>query len=269
MPLWTLEHQGPIAIASYDNPPMNYFENEAIVELIDLVESLTPKETRVLILTGKPKGFFVTHFSVESLSRTADAAAEGSVDRVRKESDRVASLFNVMTGALGKLPIPVVCAMTGSTMGGGLELALACDIRVAELGEYVFGLPEARVGILPGGGGTQRLTRLLGTAGALNMILRGMLVGPEEALARGLVHEVAPDARARAIEIAGEMAALSPVSMREIKRAIYEGVEVSLEEGLLIEQDAFAATMASEEARELMRAFAATPVEERGGPVAE
>lgn len=263
MSYWTLEHQGSIATASYENLPMNYLVDEAVEELIALTEDLSLPDTRVLILTGKPKGLFVTHFSVEALSETAEKKAAGQAN---DSGEKVARGFHAMTAALTNLPIPVICAMTGSTMGGGLELALACDIRIAELGPYTFGLPEARVGILPGGGGTQRLARLLGKAEALNMILRGMVVGPQEASAKGIVHEVVEDAKVRAREIAEEMAALSPVSLREIKRAIHQGMEVSLDEGLEIERDAFQITMASEEAREAMKAFAAIPMELRGGP---
>lgn len=262
MPYWTLEHRGPIAIASYENLPMNYLVNEAVEELISLSENL-PVDARVFILTGKPKGLFVTHFSVEALSDTAEKKATGEAN---DSAEKVARGFNAMTSALENLPIPVICVMTGSTMGGGLELALACDIRIVQHGEYTFGLPEARIGILPGGGGTQRLARLLGKAEALNMILRGMIVGPKEAAEKGIVHEVADDAMARALEIAAEMAALSPVSMREIKRAIHGGMEVSLAEGLEIEREAFQNTMDSEEAREAMKAFAAIPMEARGGP---
>jgi enoyl-CoA hydratase/carnithine racemase len=260
MQYWDVEHKGGIAIASYDNPPKNYFVNGAIEELVALATDLASTETRVLILTGKPKGLFVTHFSVEALSDTAE---ESETPEAGDAGDTVANLFHEMTLLLNKLPIPVICAMTGSTMGGGFELALACDIRVVERGPYVFGLPEANVGILPGGGGTQRLARLIGASGAANMILRGMVVGAEEAFDRGLVHEIADDAKAHALEIAEGLEGLSPVSMREIKRAIYQGIDVPLEEGLRIEQGAFQTTMRSQEARTLMKAFAETPISDR------
>src|SRR6185503_4599045 len=101
--------------------------------------------------------------------------------------------------------------MNGDTMGGGFELSLSCDIRIGQKGDHRFGLPEVKLGILPGGSGTQRLSRLIGAGRAIEFILRARVVRPEDALALGLVHEVADDALARARTVAGEIAALPPV----------------------------------------------------------
>jgi len=264
MAYWTIERDGDVAIASYDNPPMNYLVGEAIEELVQhTATTFRDPSLRVLILTGGPDDLFVTHFSVEALSETSDAE-----DLLALADYRLCDGFHTMAQGLNSLPIPVIAAMTGSTMGGGFELALACDIRIAKRGDYGFGLPEARVGILPGGGGTQRLSRLLGAGQAINMLLRGMVLGPEEALAKGLVHEVADDAKAHALEIAKDLATLSPVSMREIKRCVYEGSVAPLNVGLHIEGSAFLATMQSAEAREAMKAFTETSIEERKNQLA-
>lgn len=264
MTYWTIEKRDNIAIASYDNPPMNYLVGEAIEELVGhIATTFREPDVRVVILTGGPDDLFVTHFSVEALSDASDAE-----DLLAMADYRMCDGFHAMAQGLNSLPVPVIAAMTGSTMGGGFELSLACDIRIAQRGDYAFGLPEARVGILPGGGGTQRLSRLLGAGQAINMLLRGMVFSPDDALAKGLVHEVADDAKAHAIEIAKDLATLSPVSMREIKRCVYEGSVAPLNVGLHIEGSAFLATMQSKEARDAMKAFTETSTEERKSQLA-
>jgi len=116
---------------------------------------------------------------------------------------------------------PVIAAISGSAMGGAFEFALACDIRVAQLGDFQIGLPEIKLGILPGGGGTQRLPRVIGTSAALMHILMGETLSPLEAAQRGLVHEaVAGKALDRAMEIARQLATYTPASVRHIKRLV-------------------------------------------------
>ena len=153
--------------------------------------------------------------------------------------------------------------MNGDTMGGGFELSLSCDIRIASAGDHRIGLPEATLGILPGGSGTQRLARLLGAGRAIDFILRGRICRPEEALQIGLVHEVAPDALARARALAAGLAELSPIAIAEIKRAVYQGVELHLDAGLVVESESFMATMFSDEGLATMREYVALPLEKR------
>ena len=154
---------------------------------------------------------------------------------------------------LRDLPKPVIAAMSGSTMGGGFETSLSCDIRIAQKGDFRYGLPEV----------TQRLSRLIGAGKAIDFILRGRICRPEEALAMGIVHEIADDARARAMEIARELLTLSPVAIAETKRAVYEGSEVHLQAGLEIEGDAFIHTMLTDEAVAIMQEYVDTPFEQR------
>jgi enoyl-CoA hydratase len=165
--------------------------------------------------------------------------------------------------SLRNLQKPVIVAMNGDTMGGGFELSLSCDIRIAQAGDHRIGLPEVTLGILPGGSGTQRLSRLLGAGKAIDFILRGRICKPEEALELGLVHEVAPDALARAKALASQLAELSPVAIAQIKRAVYQGSEMHLEAGLTVEGEAFMATMFSPEGLAEMRAYVALPLEQR------
>jgi enoyl-CoA hydratase len=155
-----------------------------------------------------------------------------------------------------QMPKPVIAAISGSAMGGAFEFALACDIRVAQLGDFQIGLPEINVGILPGGGGTQRLPRVIGTAAALMHILMGVTLSPGEAAQKGLIHEAVPGiALERAIEIARRLATHTPESMRHIKRLVRSALETPLDQGLQLERNLFMDLCGSEEAIARMRAY--------------
>ena len=145
--------------------------------------------------------------------------------------------------------------MNGNAAGGGLEFALGCDFRLLADGDYRIGLPETGVGIIPGAGGTQRFARLLGVAKALELILHGTLLNPQQALALGLVHKLLPEAsfEAEALAYATVLAARSPIALAAAKEAIYRGADVGLADGLLLEQELFARCMASEDAAGAMR----------------
>jgi enoyl-CoA hydratase len=256
---WSVEFDDGVAVATYRNPPMNYFTAAAVAELRALIDSWWDDDAvRVVVLTGDTSGRFITHFSVEEIleaTRDRDALIESGTlwtDTMHAYRQRLLAL-----------PKPVIAAMNGDTMGGGLELCLACDIRVAERGDYRYGLPEVRLGILPGGTGTQRLPRLVGVAVAIDLILRGRVLTPSEALAKGLVHEVADDALGRAMEIARELAALPPRSLALIKRAVYEGTEAPLSAGLRIEAGALFETRLSPDAVAAMEEYVRIPLDRR------
>jgi enoyl-CoA hydratase/carnithine racemase len=144
----------------------------------------------------------------------------------------------------------VIAAVSGFALGGGCELALACDLRIASE-RARFGQPEVLLGIIPGGGGTQRLARLVGPSLAKELILTGRQVGADEALRIGLVNEVvAPDElHDRAFALAAELAAGAVVAQSLAKRAIDQGLETTLADGLALEQDLFVETFATEDAR--------------------
>jgi enoyl-CoA hydratase len=152
------------------------------------------------------------------------------------------------------MPKPVIAAVNGLAMGGGFELTLACDFRVAEEGDYEMGLPEVNIGILPGAGGTQKLARLVGLARALEMTMRGRTVSPREAHELGIVQELAPAGAAlsRATEIAQELAAKPPKSVAHIKRLVRASVETPLAEGLALERTLFLDTLVSDDGLNLM-----------------
>ncbi len=258
MALWQTETTHGIVIARYVNPPMNYMTAEGMHELKALIEAWRAPEVRVVILTGGLPNRFITHYSVEELIESAR-----NKPLMMNTGRAWLHQHNATLTNLRDLPKPVIAAMSGSTMGGGFETSLSCDIRIAQAGDFRYGLPEVTLGILPGGCGTQRLSRLIGAGRAIDFILRGRICKPDEALAMGIVHEVAPDACARAREIAQAMLLLSPVAIAETKRAVYEGSEVHLQAGLEIEGDAFIHTMLTDDAVAIMEAYVAQPFEAR------
>jgi enoyl-CoA hydratase len=257
-PVWQVERRGAVVIATHHNPPMNYLTAAGARQLRELVGEWRDPDIRAVVLTGGIEGRFITHYSVEEfIELTADreaVIASGTAHTERMHAARQ---------ELNELPKPVIAAMNGDTMGGGFETALACDIRIGQRGDYRYGLPEVRLGLLPGGSGTQRLSRLIGAGRAIEFILRGRIVRPEEALDLGLIHEVADDARARAVELAEELSRLSPTSMAMVKRAVYQGSDVPFASGLRIESEALFHVRLSPEVMDTMRAYVALPFDER------
>jgi enoyl-CoA hydratase/carnithine racemase len=153
-------------------------------------------------------------------------------------------------------PKPLIAAVEGYALGGGLELALCADIIVA--GESAkLGLPEVKVGILPGGGGTQKLARLVGSKRAMLLIMTGRMFGAAEALSMGVVSDMAPagQALARALEIAREIAAMPPISIAQIKEIVNAGLNAPLDTALMLERKAFQLQFATADQKEGMRAF--------------
>jgi len=258
MSLWSTDARDGIVVATYKNPPMNYFCADGTRELVGLIEAWRDPAVRAVILTGGMTGKFITHYSVEEL-----LALASDTETMRVLSISLTTGYHAMLRELRDLPKPVIVAMNGDTMGGGFELSLSCDIRVGARGDHRFGLPEVKLGILPGGCGTQRLSRLIGAGRAIEFILRGRVVRPEEALALGLIHEVADDCVARAKEIAAEIAASPAIAIAKAKRAVYQGSDTHLAAGLEIESENFLETMLSDDARLAMKTYVDLPFEKR------
>ena len=165
--------------------------------------------------------------------------------------------LNALMNELAAFPRAVIAAINGAAFGGGLELALACDLRVAA-SSAVLGLPEVRLGIIPGAGGTQRLARLCGVAVAKDLVLTGRRVTADEALALGIVSEVtAPDQLlASADRLAAQVAEGGPLAVAQAKRAIDDGFDKSLVDGLAVEQACYEVVLTSEDRNEGLAAFA-------------
>ncbi|MCX7170286.1 MAG: enoyl-CoA hydratase/isomerase family protein [Proteobacteria bacterium] len=260
MSLWTTEVEAGIVIATYLNPPMNYIGGAGAAELGELICAWHEPAVRAVILTGGMPGRFITHFSVDELLALASDPKE--LVRVAPELSRN---YHALLMSLRNLPKPVIVAMNGDTMGGGFELCLAADIRILARGNHRVGLPEVRFGIIPGGAGTQNLTRLIGLARATEFILRGRVADPETALELGLVHELADDARARALTIARDLAGMAPVALASAKRAIYAGFDLPLADALSLEADLFMDTMLAGEGTATFKRYNDLPYEKRRG----
>lgn len=199
-------------------------------------------DIRCLIVTGTDKVFA----SGADLSEMAEATAAEVMARNVQQYWRT----------IAECPKPLIAAIEGYALGGGLELALCADIIVAGDGARL-GLPEVKVGILPGGGGTQKLARLVGVKRAMLLLMTGRPFSAAEALAMGVISEVAPAGQAlpRALEIAVEIAALAPLAVGKIKEVVNAGLDAPLEAALLLEQKAYELLYATYDQKEGMRAF--------------
>lgn len=215
-----IERQDGIVIVRFNNPPQGCMNIGQVGELESLLDAVERDDSqRVLIFTGGIPGVFIRHYDVAELLQLAEKLrSRGMVfDAAQPVPERG---LPTLIRRLEHLDKPVLAAINGHCMGGGFEFALGCDLRIAAAGDYAIGLPEVRLGILPGAGGTQRLTRLLGQAGALDFMLRGRTVPPVEAHACGLVHELVPNALTRALALAEELLQKPPLALAYIKRLV-------------------------------------------------
>jgi enoyl-CoA hydratase/carnithine racemase len=199
-------------------------------------------DVRCIVLTGSERIFAAG-------ADIRDLAERSAVEMMLRNTHR---LWN----AIAACPKPVVAAVNGLALGGGCELAMHADIIVAGEGAS-FGQPEVRVGVMPGAGGTQRLTRAVGKFRAMKMVLTGQPVGAREALEMGLASEVVHDAevQTRALALATEIAALPPLAVMQIKEVVLAGQDASLDAALMLERKAFQLLFASRDQKEGMRAF--------------
>lgn len=258
--LWTTERRGDVIVATYANAPMNYATDVAVEELRHLAQAWEQEEPRAVILTSAVEGRFITHFDAgEILAGVRDR--ERTVRRGPVRNDAV----NAILTGLTRLRAPVIAALNGDAMGFGFELALACDIRVGQIGDFRYGLPEVRLGIIPGSGGTQRLSRLIGLGPALDLVLRARVLSPEEALRIGLITHLASDALEAALEIADEICGLAALPVAMAKRALWLGYDAPLVAALTIESDANVRTKLGSQAEPILEEYLALPLDERRG----
>jgi enoyl-CoA hydratase len=255
--VWTEERVGGVAVARYDNPPMSYFTDAAVDELEEKIDDWSrAAEVGAVVLSGTD-GRFITHFDVEAILQS-QLAPDPLVDAPSR-SRRVQGVLRRLT----MLPQPVLAALGGDAMGFGFELALASDLRIGQRGDHRYGLPEVRLGIIPGGSGTTRLTRLLGAPRALDLIMRARVLTPEEALAQGLLHELVDDAEARARTLARRLSELPRVAVAMAKQVIYRAEDLPLESALAFELEGSFRSKQAPEAATAMRAYLDVALSER------
>jgi enoyl-CoA hydratase len=238
--------EGGVAVVTIDRPEKRNALNAAVrAELIAALDALRDDDSvRVLVLTGAGERAFVAGADIAEFAERTPLEQRAAMTG-RRVFDEIAAF-----------PKPVLAMINGYALGGGCELALACDVRVAA-DTAMLGQPEINLGIIPGGGGTQRLPRLVGTGQAMRLILSGEIIDAAEALRIGLVDLVcpAPELRERTLEMARAMAAKSPVALRMAKAAVRAAAEMPLAAGLAYETELFVTCFASEDKREGVAAF--------------
>ena len=232
-----------VALVRLDRPRANALSAEVLHQLRAAAEDLTSDPPGSVVVWGGRRIF---------------AAGADIVELGEGGPGAVVANFHAALGALAAVPRAVIAAVNGFALGGGLELALACDLRVCAA-DARLGVPEILLGVIPGGGGTQRLARLVGPSRAKDMVLTGRQVGAEEALAMGLANRVVPadgvlDA---ALALAAELAAGALAAQALGKAAVDRGIELTLEEGLAVERGHFVAASRTEDARRGIESFLA------------
>jgi enoyl-CoA hydratase/carnithine racemase len=243
-----LEHEGAVVRLTLDNPPLNLVTAELLAQLgeaLGVLEATAPGDVRAVVLTGAGERAFSAGSHVGEFE-----AQRGSGGRARLV------LEEATMARLAALPMPVIAAIEGNALGGGLEIALACDMRVAS-DRARLGLPEVRLAVIPGAGGTQRLPRVVGLARAKELVLTGAVLDAAEAERIGLVNRVVPagEAVAAAHAIARDIAERGPVAVREAKRLLDLAPETVLAAGLDAEVEASIRVFASDDMLEGATAF--------------
>jgi E-phenylitaconyl-CoA hydratase len=239
--------QDNIATVTLNRPEaMNSLDPETLVELADIWQRVRDdNEVRVVILTGTGDRAFCTGSDLKKTMPPKESFAQLN--------------FGKDTGGVGQIftDKPVIAAINGYCLAGGLEISLRCDMRIAVEGAK-FGLTETKIGSIPGGGGTQRLPRLVGMTNALRMLMTAEMIESDEALRIGLINEVVAreDLMPTCLGIAEKIASNAPLAVRAVKRLAYDGMEVSLQQGLAMERLTMGVLRDSKDRIEGRKAFA-------------
>ena len=236
-----------IAVVSIDHPPANALNSQLLRELVEVFEDLeTRKDVLAVIVTSAGNKFFVGGADV------AELLLQNTAERGSAFSAAGHRLMN----KIEEFHRPVIAAIIGYALGGGCELAMACDIRVAAQSAK-FGQPEANLGVIPGAGGTQRLPRLVGKGKAKDLMMTGDIIGADEALRIGLVDRVVLDSQlmAEAKALAKKIASKGPIAVQLLKKAVNDGESLPLPDALKLEIDLFGQVCTTEDKDEGVKAF--------------
>ncbi|MFO0599344.1 MAG: enoyl-CoA hydratase-related protein [Myxococcaceae bacterium] len=244
-----LEIDGQVATLTIDRPKaLNALNRQVLTELADAVGQVAANRSlRALIVTGGGEKAFVAGADIAEMANMSDAEAKS-----------FGELGHRVLSSLEGLSVPVIAAVNGFALGGGCELALACDFIYASE-KAKFGLPEVTLAVIPGFGGTQRLTRIVGRARAKEMIFTGDMIDANKAKDIGLALEVVPPAEllAHCKKIAATIGKRGPLAVAQAKKVIDSGADLRLDEGNAIERDGFAKLFGSADQKEGMAAFLA------------
>ena len=236
-----------MAIVTIDHRPVNALNRQTLQELGQMADAIRNEASvKVVILTGGGSLAFVAGADIKEVSQLSSIEA----------AKAMAALGQSVFLKLQQLHKPVIAAINGVCLGGGLELAMACHLRIS--GDRArFGQPEINLGIIPGWGGTQRLPRLIGRAKAIEWILTGDMVTAQEALRLGLVNQVVPQDQVlkAAKDFARKIASKGAIAIAQALRAIEEGFGLPLEQGLAREAEAFGVVASTDDSREGVKAF--------------
>jgi len=244
----TFAKEGRVGIITLNRPSANSYNREFIEAFGEAIaQAAQDEEVRVVIVRSALERFFSGGADVKAF---AENPPEVNMAMVRRAHE----VFN----GIARLPKVFIAEIAGHALGGGLEIALACDLRFAARGEYRLGLPEVTLGLLPGTGGTQRLPRLIGWGKALELMVSGQTLTPEEAYQLGLVERLYPERETLAQEtrnFAEALARGASLAIAHIKRAVFEGLDKPLEDGLRLERELVEELFRSEDGQEGVRAF--------------
>lgn len=242
-----LDERDKYAIITIDNPPMNVLSTEILETLRELLEKLRKGKSRALIITGAGEKAFVAGADIKEMK-----------DKNPAQAHEFSELGQNVLNDIENLPKPIIAAVNGYALGGGMELVLACDLIIASKNAK-FGQPEVSLGVMPGFGGTQRLPRRVGNAKGKELIFTGEIIDVDEAYRIGLVNKVTKrdELMDEAIRMAETIASRGPLAVGLAKSAINKGLDMSLKNGLALEAKSFAICFTTKDKKEGMNAFLA------------
>ncbi len=241
-----VEREGRVAILTVNRPDkLNALNDQVRVDLLAALAAIeTDDSVGAVVITGAGEKSFIAGADIGEFA--------GRTPFDQRHAMRSPRIFDIMS----TFPKPVIAMINGFCLGGGCELALSCDFRIAS-DKARFGQPEIKLGIIPGGGGTQRLSRLVGVGQAMRLILSGDMIDAAEASRIGLVELVVPadELRAKTLELAGRIAGMSPLTLKIAKESVRASEKMSIEEGVTYERDLFCLCFSSADKEEGVKAF--------------
>jgi enoyl-CoA hydratase len=245
-----------IAVITLGSARRIYMDDEMGVALTEALDGFAGNaNVRVVVVTGGAPGYFIRHFTIAALIDMAESL-RASGRQWPENATYNGGFFDKAMALCESMPKAVIAAISGTALAGAFELALSCDLRIAEDGDYLIGFPEANLGLVPGASGTQRLPRTIGTPAALMHILMGQPLNPREAERKGLVHEtVSGKALDRAVEIARRLSSFPSESVAGIKRLVRNATDMPLAQGLALERNLFLKLCISEPTLARMRSY--------------